>query len=275
MLKKILPLLVFCAFLACVYVFLTTPGTPPSYLATSDQLSANKPIEKTHEIFGVIRNINDRNAKIQSVYVPNINIKLKQKTTAKVEGTLYFQKEKRFRLTVRSVLGQEMDIGSNDTHFRFWSKRMNPPHLFYAKHEDLNRAMLKTPLNPAWLLESMVLGNLDSENIEVGKFKENWVILQKRKGASGEEVVVATLINSKTNTIMGNYLYNAQGKMIASSEILDYYQINEAYIPKNIYITWYEEGVIMEWSIGQPQVNIQIPNNTWQIPNIPQKVEMK
>lgn len=267
--------LVFCTFLACVYVFLTTPGTPPSYLATSDQLSANAPTEKTHEIFGVIKSINDRNAKIQSVYIPNINIKLKQGVSAKVEGVLYFQKEKRFRLNVRSVLGPEMDVGSNDTHFWFWSKRMDPPHLFYAKHEDLNKTMLKTPLNPAWLLESMALGNLDSENIEVGKFKENWIIIQKRKGTSGEDVVVATLINSKNNTVMGNYLYNAQGKLIASSEILDYYQINDVYVPKHIYITWYEEGVIMEWTLERPSLNVQIPESIWQIPNMPQKVEMK
>lgn len=274
MLKKILLFLVFCAFLACVYVFLTTPGTPPSYLATSDQISASKPVEKTHEIYGIIQEINERNAKLQSLYVPTISMKLKQKTVVKVEGTLYFQKEKNFRLTVKSVLGQEMDIGSNPTHFWFWSKRMEPPHLFFAKHEDLDKAMLKTPLNPSWLIESMAVGYLDDKDVEVGQLKGNWIILQKRKSARGEDVVVATLINAQNKTIMGNYLYNSAGKMIASSEVLDHYQINGVYIPKNIYITWYEEGVVMEWTMGQPQMNVQIPESTWQIPNMPNKVEM-
>lgn len=276
MAKKILIFVVFLAFLACVYTYLTTPQAPPNYLSSADQISTNPPAEKQHEIFGVINTINTRNAKIQSLYFPTINMKIKQNMTVNTTGTMYFQKEKRYRMTVRSVLGQEMDVGSNDTHFWFWSKRMNPPDLFYAKHEDLDKAMLKTPLNPSWLIESLTLGQLDTKDIEVGELKGNWVILQKRKAARGEDVVVATLISKDQNPrILGNYLYNSAGKMIASTEVSNHYEREGIFIPKSMFITWYEEGLTMEWNMGSPQVNVQIPESVWQIPNYPKKTELK
>jgi hypothetical protein len=63
--------------------------------------------------------------------------------------------------------------------------------------------------------------------------------------------------------------------MIASTEVSNYYDINGMLIPKTMFITWYEEGLTMEWSLGQPQVNAQIPESVWQIPNYPRKVEIK
>jgi hypothetical protein len=276
MAKKILLFLVFFAFLACVYTYLTTPQAPPNYLSSADQISTTPTQEKQHEVFGVIKAINDRNEKITSLYVPSINMKIKQKMTVNTTGSMYFQKEKRYRMTVKSVFGQEMDVGSNDTHFWFWSKRMDPPDLFYARHEDLDKAMLKTPLNPSWLIESLTLGKIDTKNIEVGQLKGNWVVLQKRKAARGEDVTVATLISKEQNPrILGNYLYNSQGKMIASTEVSNYFDMNGLLVPKTMFITWYEEGLTMEWSLGQPQINVQIPESVWQIPNYPRKVEIK
>jgi hypothetical protein len=276
MAKKILLFLVFFAFLACVYTYLTTPQAPPNYLSSADQISTTPTQEKQHEVFGVIKAINDRNEKITSLYVPSINMKIKQKMTVNTTGSMYFQKEKRYRMTVISVFGQEMDVGSNDTHFWFWSKRMDPPDLFYARHEDLDKAMLKTPLNPSWLIESLTLGKIDTKNIEVGQLKGNWVVLQKRKAARGEDVTVATLISKEQNPrILGNYLYNSQGKMIASTEVSNYFDMNGLLVPKTMFITWYEEGLTMEWSLGQPQINVQIPESVWQIPNYPRKVEIK
>jgi len=276
MAKKILLLFVFLVFLACVYTYLTTPQAPPNYLSSEDQISITPTPEKQHEVFGAIKTINDRNEKITSLYVPSINMRIKQKMTVSTTGSIYFQKEKRYRMTVKSVMGQEMDIGSNDTHFWFWSKRMDPPDLFFASHKDLDKAMLKTPLNPSWLIESLTLGKIHTKDIEVGELKGNWVVLQKRKAARGEDVVVATLISKEQNPqILGNYLYNGQGKMIASTEISNYFDMNGLLVPKTMFITWYEEGLTMEWNFGQPQINLQIPESVWQIPNYPRKIEIK
>jgi hypothetical protein len=276
MAKKITLFIVFSTFLACIYAYMTKPQVPPNYLSSEDQISTSPISEKKHEIFATIKSINDRNKKIMSIYVLNIDMKIKQKMTISTTGSMYFEKEKRYRMTVKSIFGQEMDVGSNDSHFWFWSKRMIPPELFYAKHEDLDKAMLKTPLNPSWMMESLTLSKIDEKNIEVGELKGNWVVLQKRKAARNEDVTVATLITKeKTPKILGNYLYNSQEKMIASTEIKDYYNINELFIPKTMFITWYEEGLIMEWNLEKPQVNVKIPESIWQIPNYHKKVEIK
>lgn len=276
MAKKIPLLLVFLSFLACVYTCLTTPQAPPNYLIHKDQISTNPTQEDQHEIFRAIKIINDRNEKITSLYVPLIDMRIKQKMAVSTTGSMYFQKEKRYRMTVKSVFGKEIDVGANDTYFWFWSKRMDPPDLFYARHENLDKAMLKTPLNPSWLMESLTLGKIDTKNIEVGELNGNWVILQKRKSARDEDVTVATLISKEQNPqILGNYLYNDQGRMIASTEISNCFDINGLLVPKTMFITWYEEGLTMEWNLGQLKINVQIPESIWQIPNYPRKIEMK
>lgn len=272
--KKLLMLIVFIAFLSCLYVFLTTPRrNNPIYLTPEDSLKAEKP-KQTHEVYACIESINKRNAGIQTLYIPEIAIKLRQKGSVRVNGSMAVEKDKKFRMKVQSVVGQEMDIGSNDTYFWFWSRRMNPPALYYAKHEELGKAMLKTPLNPGWMMESLSIGKIDGKNIEIGKFKNYWVVLQPRISANGEPVTVAILIDPQRSLVMGFYLYNRQGRMIASTEIEEYQNVGGHIIPKTMIIIWYEEGIVMEWELRNPQVNVAIHPNTWAMPDMRQKINM-
>lgn len=271
MAKKILLLFALMAFLICLNhkVSLQTPH----YLGPEDQISTDNLMEK--QIFDVIKAINDKNKKLKNLYVPSISIRVKHQMTFGATGRIYFEKEKLYKMTVRSIFGQEMDIGSNDTHFWFWSKRMNPPDLFYARHEDLDRAMLKTPLNPSWMIESLTLSEIPIKDVEVGEFKGNWIIKQKRKAARGEDVVVATLIAKDNPRVLGNYLYNSQGKMIASTEISNHYEIQNVLVPKTMFITWHEEGLTMEWRLNSPQINVNISKSVWDLPSHLRKIELR
>ena len=270
--KKILLALAFFGTLAYLYWFLTTPRATPVYLSPTDQISKQEKPQPVHEIYDIIKTINDRSSKINSLYIVEMPIRLQQgNMTAKVYGELAMEKEKNFRLKVAHQLtGKEMDIGSNKTHFWFWSKRMNPPALHYSLHEDLDKTMLRTALNPAWMMESLNVSPVSTENIEIAKFKELWATIQPRMSSTGEKVTVVTLIHPTQTVVVGRYLYNQNGKLIASTEYQDFSDV----IPRKILIIWYEEGIALDWDLSRVQTNVGINPKFWMMPDMRSKIDM-
>ena len=270
--KKILLALAFFGSLAYLYWFITMPRTSPVYLSPVDQISEQETPKPIHEIYGIVKIINNRSAKIKSIYVENMPIRMKQgNISVKVFGELAMQKDKNFRLKVAHRLtGKEMDIGSNDKYFWFWSKRMSPPALHYAKHEDLNKTMLRPALNPNWMIESINVSPIEVDNIEIAKFKDFWAIIQPREASTGESMTVMTLIDPIKKNVAGRYLYNHNGRMIASTE----YQAYSGSIPLKILIIWYEESITLEWDLSQLQINKGINPEFWVMPNIKNKIDM-
>jgi hypothetical protein len=270
--KKILLALAFFGTLAYLYWFLTMPRTTPVYLSPTDQISQQEKPQPVHEIYDIINTINDRSSKIQSLYITEMPIHLQQgNMAAKVYGELAMEKEKNFRLKVTHRLtGREMDIGSNSSYFWFWSKRMTPPALHYAKHEDLDKTMLRTALNPAWMMESLNISPVDTENIEIGKFKDFWAAIQSRISGTGEKVTVVTLIHPTQKVVVGRYLYNQDGKLIASTEYQDFSGV----IPRKILIMWYEEGITLDWDLSGVQTNVGINQQFWVMPDMRNKIDM-
>lgn len=269
--RKILLATVFFLTLATLY-FLNTPKKESIYLSPNDQISYEEKPETNHEIFGIVEEINNRNAKISNVYLQSATIKMQQnKLLVNVSGQLAMQKEKQFRLIVwHRLTGKEMDIGSNNDYFWFWSKRMNPPFLHYAKHEDLNKTMLRTALNPAWLMESFNIQKIATENLEILKLREYWAIIQPRLGILGEQVKYMILIDPIQKVVLGRYLYNSQEKMIACVE----YQEFENYLPHKMQMIWHEENITLTWDLTSLKVNTQINNSFWTMPSAKNKINM-
>lgn len=259
--RKFLFLGIACLCVLCFYCF-KFKTSPPNYLRQDSEIYIEKIEEKNKEIIEVIDQINKETEKISSLYVGDVSIKLNQKATFKVKGTMAFSRDKNFRMNIYSGFGKEMDIGSNKEYFWFWSRSMNPPNLYYYKHSDIKNSSLKSPLNPNWLLESLTIMNLDKSKIEIGRFKNFYIVFQKRLGNRDEEVTIATLINPDTKLISGNYLYR-NGKLVASSEISGHHPNR---IPKNIFIIWYEEGITMEWQLNNPKTNVEINQTMWDLP---------
>ena len=250
----------------------SAPRTTSIYLSPDDQISSQEVPKEEHEVFKIIKEINEKNEKIKSIYISNMPIRLQQgRLTIKVSGEMAMQKEKNFRLKIdHRLTGREMDIGSNDTYFWFWSKRMDPPDLNYSKHENLNKTMLRTTLNPNWMLESLNVSTVDIKNIEISKYKNFWKITQPRIASTNELVKIITLIDPEQKVVVGRYLYNQENKMIASTEYQDFYRI----LPKKIYIMWYEEEIALEWDLSTAKINVDINPEFWSMPNIKNKIEI-
>ena len=206
--------------------------------------------------------INERNSRTQSLF-SDLNISIYEKITHKATARLAYQKNQQFRMITRSIMGLESDVGSNDTYFWFWSKRMNPPILYYARHENLFLAGLKTPFNPQWMRESLGIDIIETKNATF-EINDNIVAVKQIALSPLRELISKIiLIDSEHNLIIGHYLY-LENKLIASTEVIEF----DYDLPKRIQILWHEEKVKMIWEFNNTRTNININPQLWQIPTM-------
>jgi hypothetical protein len=216
------------------------------------------------EIIKLIDGINYHNSKISNIqtYV-SINI---VDNPFILRGYLCHQKELYFRMEVNSTIGKELDIGSNLNVFWFWSRRMRPPTLYYAHHQNLYNTRLKTPFHPLWMMECLNIGKINSYDY-VFKNDEYLLIVEIRKSTLNRLVKKKTLIDTKKKIVVGHYLSDLEDRNIASAEIIEFQVINELLIPKKIKFCWYEENKILYWNLYQTRINININSSNWLMPN--------
>ncbi len=78
-----------------------------------------------------------------------------------VKSSISYEKSLNFRMINSSFFGKEVDVGSNEKEFWFWSKRMKPPALFHTIHDNLKNTNLKTPFHPLWIKEIIEIWMVD------------------------------------------------------------------------------------------------------------------
>lgn len=215
----------------------------------------------------VIDYINGENAKVRSVYMRQMPIWLTVNGISfRARGELAHEKEKFFRLYVTTlVTGKEMDIGSNNDIFWFWSKRMEPAALYYSKHENISKANLKTPLNPALMIESLNVGPIYVKNVRSTKESGGLhYLMEDRISPAGEKLTVATIINIEKKKVVGRCLMNSRNENVVTT----------SYAEKSLKTIWHEECITMEWDMSGAVFNSQLPTRLWVLPECRHKIDM-
>lgn len=229
-----------------------------------------------HEAMPLVREINKRNALIQSVFYKDMAFRINQGggLSIKLNGFMAYEKNRKFRMTSKSFFGKETDVGSNSTIFWFWSKRMKPSALYWAKHERLYETRLRTPFNPMWIMESFSINEIDTSNATIARHKGYWAVFQPRISASGQSITKVTLLDEETKTIVGHYVYDMKNNIIISTEITEFYSIDGHHVPKRINIIWHEEDIKIQWDFEKPKVNKPIDTKHWEMPSIKSKINL-
>jgi hypothetical protein len=223
----------------------------------------------------LLSHMNARNALIENILYPHVVIKTENiRLGAELNANLMFEKPLKFRMMVYSFFGKESDIGSNDEVFWFWSKRMDPPALFYAKHEDLYKTRLKTPFHPAWIREIIGVSAIDLDNLTIFKQDDFLVLMKHKMGILGEPILRVYLIDPLKMTFKGHYIYKTDGSLVASAEVLEYYEVNGYFLPKVISTNWAEEGLKSKWIMDCPVINTKIDPSNWKCDNYKNRIDL-
>ena len=217
--KTVISLFLIILATAATLYFLTPDSFDaiPSYLP--QQIILNQPIRKSNP---EIERINQKNLQIKT-FSCQVDIEIPRKITFHMVGSINYEKDKKFRMVAESRMGKEIDIGSNQNYFWFWSKRMQPPNLYYASYDHLMQTSLKTPFNPLWMMESLGLNEIILKNKSFYRYGNYLIAKETKLSTQREPVVQLILVDPNKNVIIGNYLYK-EGKLIASTEITSFTQ---------------------------------------------------
>lgn len=257
--------------LASGFLYVTSTEIPKStpLIINQSPIVSPLPQEKTEGEL-LIERINSKNSQIHNIsYDLDIESQQNGRLVIHLKGFLAYEKSRCFRQKTSSIFGEESDIGSNDQLFWFWSKRNKPPALHYAVHEDLYKTRLKTPFNPAWMMECLGINEI---NLQGGlmRTETHWVVVEKSISPSCQIVTKMTAIDPATERITGHYLFDPMGQIEASTEILEF----ENDIPKKILIIWHKENIKMLWTVKNVKVNTQLNPDLWEMPNMSYKIDM-
>lgn len=255
MLKNI----IFIFVITLLLLIYLKPGTikthKPLLLQPEHLITEASPVYKD-----IVNNINSQYSTIKNIIYPEVSINLEG---IKLESKILYEKKLRFHMSNRSFLGKEADIGSNDEYFWFWSKRLDPPAIYYAKHSDLSQTRLKTPFHPLWMMEILGINPILGD-YKIFQHQNNLAVVQRTISVMNEPVKRIYLINPEKMAILGHYIYDDKDQLVVSAEILDFYKIDKLYFPKLLLIKWPEEDVELTWKLNTPIINTTIDKDNWE-----------
>lgn len=254
-------------FVAMIYSIDTRTSRPISIIVQKRPTTPSVPIV---ELPALVQEINKHNARINTYICDNVVIKGWEKgIKVRLTGRMFYEKSAKFRMFIESRFGTELDLGSNDEWFWYWSKRDKRPSLYYATHEDYKKTRLKTPFNPDFIRQSLgleVLGN-DGRVLE----SEDVIVMQYRRWNSmNEPVLFQVFIDKSQKRVTGTLITTPDGKPLASSEI----QAFENGLPSQMLYMWYEEGKTVQFDLSHPRANTTISGDKWTMPSYQPRINM-
>jgi hypothetical protein len=269
--KKVLLISILFISAIYAYLFFCISNKNSLYLSEENEIVSIEKQNIDNEFQYLIKKINERNEAIRNFSVDSMPIKFQQnKISLRVNGQLALQKDKHFRLIISHKLsGKELDIGSNENIFWFWSRRMKPPVYNFASYDNLSKTMLRSTLNPNWFMEALDFGKL-SFNSKAYKYNDNLMLSEERNAINGEQLTSIILIDPKKEVVLGKYLYDSKNRMLASCEYSDF--ANQ--IPNKINICWHEENIKMIWDLSKIKINQNINPGIWEMPNVKNKINI-
>ena len=254
-----------------LYVFYTPISIPAQTINLETPIINESKVDVV-EIPQIIKDLNETNSKIAGLTCDQLHITIREGIFSfSLKGYLRYEKENKFRMIVGSMLAKELDLGSNDQVFWFWSRKNKDPGLFYAKHEDYFKTRLKTPFNPVWIMKSLGIDVINTQDAKiVDEAGKNIMVIQLTKNASGKPIASTTFIDRTTSKIRSIITTDTQGKVLISIEIKEY----ENNLPRHIVYTWFEENKIMEFKFINPKTGNKSNPKLWEMPNMEQETDM-
>lgn len=266
-------LYLFWVIVACVGIcllisFFGTIDMPQIHTVDATKLPLSTPLKPQKDIHPAILKVNEQNRAIRSIQADSLDIKQHQHRLAKLTGTFALEKDMCFRLTIQSQLGNEMDLGSNDTIFWFWSKRYENGSLFFCKHTDVDKARLKRPFNPSRMMRSFGYHDIDMSQATMVPQGKYLAVVKYEKN----NMRTVRLVDPERPAIIGCYLYDNSNQVVASTEATKFDPSGK--YPVKWLLRWNEEGLSMEMELLNPRFNAPINPALWKLPTMNRMIDM-
>jgi hypothetical protein len=226
----------------------------------------------------IIAAVNKNNSQIQSLSSSSATLKSPGFPT--LNAKLAYQRPCFFRMkaSFNSLMGDEVDLGSNAELFWFWVKRNPPPALYYCRHDQFanSRAREMLPIQPNWLVESLGTLEIDPNLHHDGPYPEQGNRVRIRTiidTPDGGKYTKITVIDAVSAWVMEQQIYDGRGQLRAKSVAEGYHRdpTSGLYVPTAVQVECPPMQFSMRIDLGNVQVNQPVSNGgeLWTLPSIP------
>ena len=111
---------------------------------------------------GLVDYLNDNANRVRTLRVDDLSVDATMGTqSVGLQGRIFAEKPRNFRMKVGVFGKDEADIGSNLNEFWFWMARNPDPYQYFCNYKDLQEGkvrMMPLPIQPEWVMETLGLG---------------------------------------------------------------------------------------------------------------------
>jgi hypothetical protein len=211
--------------------------------------------------------VNSNTARIRSVTAHSGRIIVPGYPDLKCD--LNFEAPRRLRLR-GSLMGQEVDVGSNDELFWYWLRREKPPVIYYCRHEDFATSTARSlvPFEPDRLVEALGLVTVDPGDRHEGPYQTADGRFEIRT-FQGNAVRVL-LLEPARGWVLEEHLFNQAGQPTVSARLSRHRRdpLNDCVLPRTIHLEWPAMQLAMTLELEDVEINLppENPEALWTMP---------
>ena len=212
----------------------------------------------------LVQYLNMNSQRLQSLKCDDVEMDCTQGyQTFGLNGKMACDKPRGFRLTARSPMSTEFDLGSNNQEFWYWIARAPQPYQFYCSYEDLStkRIPLPFPFQPDWVIETLGMGSYATNGqYRVDVKADTYELVQETVSQQGQplrKVIVFNKTQKKGVVVSAYILRDANNKEICSAQILQVQAVGNSKTDQ--LAVPYE--VVLNWSAGNETLKLRMKLN--------------
>jgi hypothetical protein len=179
-----------------------------------------------------------------------------------LQGSLYCQKPKSFRMIAKLAGNTEVDIGSNDTEFWYWIRRAEPPYLYHCSHQEFERGnvRLQIPFQPEWIIEALGIAEYPAKSTyQVVANKGTIELIDSTVLPQGQRVNKVTVFSRGPNglQVTGHILKDDQNREICTATVLrpQIDKVTGTALPRTVELKWTADRMKMKLQLPDLTVN--------------------
>jgi hypothetical protein len=195
------------------------PWAPPAPVVFTAPPTADDIVRAVNSNAAPIRQLSTDSATVTAAGFPPLR------------ANLAFERPQRFRLRA-SLLGPELDVGSNEELFWMWVKHSPEPGVFYARHDQFANSPARQlfPLDPSLVVDSFGLLQLDplaayDAPRDLGDRK---VEIRTRIPSPEGDLTRVIVVHDRHGWVLEQRLFDTAGRNIATALASDHRHYPEA-----------------------------------------------
>ncbi len=237
--------------------------------------SAPAVLSQTPTLNDVVAVVNANTARVHSLKATQCRV-----TAGWMPGlsaSIALERPRRFRLRAQTpITGPELDVGSNDQVLWSWARLMEPPGVYYVRHDQFDQSIARQliPIEPEWIPEAFGLVTFSPQDQHQGPNAVGQGRLEIRSVRQTPlgPVTKLTVVEDRTGHVVEQHLYDRQGQTVLSV-LTSQHELDSgsgAWLPRRIELKFAGLDSTLKLRLENVEVNAMVAGDErlWAMPQL-------